>query len=47
MNVETLLYVIPALGVAGLLYTWFKSAWVARQEVGTDRMAKISAARPG
>ncbi|HSM14525.1 MAG TPA: sodium/proton-translocating pyrophosphatase, partial [Thermoanaerobaculia bacterium] len=44
MNVETLLYVIPALGVAGLLYTWFKSAWVARQEVGTDRMAKIAAA---
>jgi K(+)-stimulated pyrophosphate-energized sodium pump len=44
MNVETLLYVIPALGAIGLLFTWIKSAWVARQEVGTERMARISAA---
>jgi len=44
MNVETLVYVIPLLGLAGLLYTWLKSSWVAKQEVGTERMAKIAAA---
>ncbi len=44
MNVETLLYLIPLLGVVGLLFTWFKSAWVTRQEVGTDRMARIAKA---
>jgi len=44
MNVETLLYVIPALGAAGLIYTWLKSAWISRQEVGTERMARIAAA---
>jgi len=44
MNAQNLLYLIPAFGLAGLLYTWFKSAWVTRQEVGTDRMARIAAA---
>jgi len=44
MNAQTLLYVIPLLGAAGLLYTWLKSSWVARQEVGTERMARISTA---
>jgi K(+)-stimulated pyrophosphate-energized sodium pump len=44
MNVETLLYLIPALGAIGLLFTWIKSAWVARQEVGTERMARIAGA---
>jgi len=44
MNAQNLLYLIPLLGVAGLLYTWWKSSWVARQEVGTERMARISEA---
>ena len=44
MNAQTLLYVIPLLGVAGLLYTWLKSAWVAKQEIGTERMARIATA---
>jgi len=44
MNAQNLLYVIPLLGVAGLLYTWLKSSWVAKQEVGTEKMARISAA---
>jgi K(+)-stimulated pyrophosphate-energized sodium pump len=44
MNAQTLLYVIPLLGIAGLLYTWWKSTWVAKQEVGTERMARIAAA---
>ncbi len=44
MNAETLVYLIPVLGLAGLAYTWWKSAWVARQDAGTERMAKIAAA---
>ncbi|HMM36489.1 MAG TPA: sodium/proton-translocating pyrophosphatase, partial [Thermoanaerobaculia bacterium] len=44
MNAETLVYVIPVFGLAGLLYTCLKSSWVARQEVGTERMAKIAGA---
>jgi K(+)-stimulated pyrophosphate-energized sodium pump len=44
MNAQNLLYVIPVLGLVGLLYTWWKSSWVARQEVGTERMARIAAA---
>jgi K(+)-stimulated pyrophosphate-energized sodium pump len=44
MNAETLLYIIPVLGLVGLLYTWLKSSWVARQDAGTERMVKIAAA---
>ncbi|HHS95048.1 MAG TPA: V-type H(+)-translocating pyrophosphatase, partial [Phaeodactylibacter sp.] len=33
---------IPALGVLALLFTFWKSAWVSKQEVGTDRMARIA-----
>src|SRR6056297_511124 len=35
-------YLIPAAGVIALLYTFFKSSWVSKQEVGTDKMDKIS-----
>lgn len=35
-------YVIPVLGVLGLLFTFWKSSWVAQQEVGTDKMARIA-----
>ena len=37
-----LIYLVPLLGVAGLVFTVVKSKWVARQEVGTERMARIS-----
>ena len=42
MDARTLLYVIPALGLVGLAYTFWRSAWVGRQEVGTERMARIA-----
>ena len=35
-------WVIPVFGVIGLGFTFWKSAWVARQEVGTERMARIA-----
>lgn len=40
--VQTLLYAIPLFGVIALLFTFWKSAWVTRQEVGTERMARIA-----
>lgn len=38
-----LIYVIPAMGIVGLLYTFVKSAWVEKQDAGNDRMKEISA----
>ena len=37
-----IMYVIPVLGVVGLLFTFWKSTWVASQEVGTEKMAGIA-----
>lgn len=40
---DTLLtYLIPLTGVLGILYTFIKSSWVSKQEVGTQKMATIS-----
>ncbi len=36
-----ILYLIPAAGILGLLYTFFKSSWVSKQNVGTPRMDNI------
>jgi len=36
------MYVIPVFGVLALLYTFWKSGWVSKQDVGTDKMAKIA-----
>lgn len=35
-------YLIPAAGVIALLYTFLKSSWVSKQDIGTDKMGKIS-----
>lgn len=37
-----IIYLVPAAGVLALLYTFFKSRWVSKQEVGTKKMAEIS-----
>jgi K(+)-stimulated pyrophosphate-energized sodium pump len=37
-----IIYAIPVFGVLALLYTFWRSAWVSRQEVGTERMAIIA-----
>lgn len=33
---------IPLLGVVALLFTFWKSAWVGKQEVGNEKMARIA-----
>jgi K(+)-stimulated pyrophosphate-energized sodium pump len=42
-GVHWIAYVIPIFGLLGMAFTYWKSAWVARQEVGTERMARIAA----
>ena len=39
---QTVLYVMPLLGLLGLLYVIWKSAWVSKQDAGTDKMKKIA-----
>ena len=39
---ENLIYIVPAMGLIGLLYTFFKFNWVSKQDAGTPRMKEIS-----
>src|ERR1700730_7529610 len=39
---DKLFYLVPLMGVIGLLYTFVKFNWVSRQDAGTDRMKEIS-----
>lgn len=42
MSVQTIVIGSIIAGLFGLFYTYWKSAWVSKQEVGTDKMRKIS-----
>ena len=39
---QNLIYLIPGFGALALLFTFWKSAWVSKQPVGTDKMARIA-----
>ncbi len=39
---DSLIYVIPVLGLSALLYSYTKSNWINKQPVGTDKMAEIA-----
>ena len=39
---QTIIYLIPAFGVLALLFTFWRSSWVTKQPVGTDRMGRIA-----
>ena len=39
---DKLFYLVPVMGMLGLLYTFWKFSWVAKQDSGTDRMREIS-----
>ena len=39
---KTIIYIIPVFGVLALLYTFWKSAWVQKQDPGTEKMQKIA-----
>ena len=40
MNI--LFYIVPVMGIIGLLFTALKSSWVSRQEAGNERMTEIA-----
>lgn len=39
---DKLIYLVPAMAVIGLLYTFVKFNWVSKQDAGNDRMKEIS-----
>lgn len=39
---DYLKYALPLAGVVALLFTFWKSGWVNKQEVGTEKMARIA-----
>jgi K(+)-stimulated pyrophosphate-energized sodium pump len=40
---QSITYVIPVLGVIALLFTFWRSAWISKQDPGTERMKRIAA----
>lgn len=40
--VNTILYLIPVAGLLALLFTYLRTQWVNKQDVGTEKMARIS-----
>lgn len=39
---ENVIYLMPALGALGLIFVIWKSAWVTKQDAGTDKMKEIA-----
>ncbi len=39
---DKLIYLVPVMGLIGLLYTFAKFSWVSKQDAGNDRMKEIS-----
>jgi len=39
---QTITYVVPVFGVLALLYTLWRTAWVRKQDEGTERMQRIA-----
>ena len=39
---EYLFYLVPVMGVIGLLYTFVKFNWVSKQDAGSEHMQTIS-----
>lgn len=40
---QTIIYLIPLVGVAALVFTYLRASWVTQQEVGDERMKRIAA----
>ena len=39
---ENLLYVVPLLGIVGLVYMFVLRSWVIKQDTGTEKMSKLA-----
>jgi K(+)-stimulated pyrophosphate-energized sodium pump len=42
INMEALIPYLWAFGIVGLIYVFVKNAWVSKQEVGDEKMARIA-----
>ena len=42
MEMMSLMYWVPICGVLALLFAWFRSAWIRRQDAGNERMGTIA-----
>ncbi len=42
MTGMNILYVVLAVSILALLFTYWRSVWIAKQDVGTERMARIA-----
>jgi len=38
---ESLLYLVPVIGLAALVFTWLRAQWILKQDPGNDRMVQI------
>lgn len=38
---NNLIYLVPLAGVAALLFTWYRTNWIQRQDPGTEKMVRI------
>jgi len=39
---DNFIYIVPALAIVGLIYTFIKASWVTKQDAGNDRMKEIA-----
>lgn len=44
MSTNNLLYAALGSGLVALLFAWWKTQWIHRQDPGTERMQEIGAA---
>lgn len=42
MNNANIVYLVPALGVVGLIVMALKSSWVSKQEAGDEKMQGLA-----
>jgi len=46
MLMDKLIYLVPAMGIVGLLYTFVKFNWVSKQDAGSARMKESAPILP-
>ena len=42
MDIATIIYFVPVAGLIALAYALFRTRWIGKQDVGTERMAEIA-----
>lgn len=43
MSTDVLIFLVPVFGVIALIFTYWKSAWINRQDAGSEKMQRIAA----